>query len=211
MEMALTAILTILLQAAVVQDSAADCGTNAQAQALAVLILTHESQQRPELHCNELLAQIAAQRASDLVRRDDSKGPTPNQVLIDGGFRFASFYPPIGNQVEAVARDLETAEGALDYMLRGYHHRDHVLGNGEFFSRQTEMGVGFHQDENGRTQWVVLIAEPYSSPRIVIKPEFGEPETITVDECPRTWRSSRNEELRKVCRERWLKSRSGGE
>lgn len=205
--MPITVILTALLQLAGVADAGPACGANAQAQELAALIMVHESQQRSELQCNELLAKIAAQRARDLVGRSGLDKRTPNQVLIENGFKFPSFYPPVGNQVEAVAKEIDTPGSALEYLVDSYKHRDLVLGVGEFFSRQSQMGVGYYRDEQGLTQWVVLIAEPYSSPKIVIKHEFEAPNTITVETCGKAWRSSRNEELRRVCRERWLKEK----
>lgn len=207
MKMALSVILTGLLQLAGFETTNPECGTNMHAQELALLIAGHELQQRTELQCNELLAKIASQRALELADGSNSDGLTPNQILTQNGFKFPSFYPPVGNQVEAVASEMMTPESALDYLVRSYKHRDLVLGSGEFFSRQSQMGVGYYKNEHNQTQWVVLIAEPYSSPKIVIKHEFKAPKTIIDEECGKTWRSSSNDELRKVCRERWLKKK----
>ena len=184
------------------------CGQNAQAQTLASLIMNHESQQRVELQCNELLAKIAAQRALDLVNGSKSDDLTPNEILTKNGFRFASFYPPRGNQVEAVATEVETPESALDYLTRIYKHRDLVLGNGEFFSRQTQIGVGYYKNEHNETQYVVLIAEPWSRHKVVIKLEFKAPKTGTEVDCGKSWRLSNNDAYREVCRERWLKKKA---
>lgn len=211
MKMALSVILTGLLPLAGFATPSPDCGTSAHAQELALLIMGHASQQRTELQCSELLAKVAAQRAQYLVEGPEQDKKTPNEVLIENGFKFPSFYPPVGNQVEAVASELVTPESALDYLVRSYQHRDLVLGDGEFFSRQTQMGVGYYVNEHDQSQWVVLIAEPYTSPRIVIKHEFEAPKTITVESCGKTWRSSRNAELRRVCRERWLKEKGEGD
>ena len=200
--MTLLVILTSLLQLAGMDNNSTACGQNAQAQTLASLIMGHESQQRLDLQCNELLVKIAAQRAIELLNDSNSDGLTPNQILIKNGFRFPSFYPPAGNQVEASATEVETPESALDYLVRSYKHRDLVLGDGEFFSRQSQIGVGYYKNEDNETQYVVLIAEPYSKPKIVIKQEFKAPKVTTEAECGKTWRSSKNDELRELCRER---------
>lgn len=183
------------------------CGETEQAQKLASLIMSHESQQRTELVCNELLAKVAAQRAMDLIDGPQPEDLTPNQYLIENGFRFPTFYPPQGNQVQAVASEWETPEEAFEFLAKSFQHRDLVLGDGEFFSRQTQMGVGFYENEDKLTQYVVFIAEPWTKLKVVIKQEFTAPTTSTEVKCGKTWRSSTNDELRKVCRERFLKKK----
>ena len=205
--MTLIVILTGLLQLAIADDAALACGQNANAQALASLIIGHESQQRPELQCNELLSAIAAQRAVDLLDGSNTDELTPNEILTEHGFKFPTYYPRVGNQVEASATEVETPESALEFLARSYKHRDLVLGNDEFFERQSHLGVGYYKNEQNETQYVVLIAEAYSSPKIVFKQEFVAPNTATKEECGKTWRSSSNDELRKACRELWQKKK----
>lgn len=207
--MNLPVIVTAMLQAAATGIPEHVCGTNVQAQELAMLIIEHEEQQRGELRCNALLAEAAAQRAKTLVTDPESDERTPNQVVIEAGFRFASYYPPVGNQVQADAPDRATPEDAADYLSSSFHHRDLVLGYGEFFSRQTQIGVGYYESD-GQSRYVVFIAEPHSTPKLIIKQEFEAPRVIIDEECGRAWRSSRNAEYRKVCRERWLERRDGG-
>ncbi|MFT5140618.1 MAG: hypothetical protein ACI9H8_002153 [Lysobacterales bacterium] len=207
--MTLLVILTSMLQLAGIDSVNHTCGQNAHAQKLASLIMGHESQQRPVLQCNELLAKIADQRALELINGSKPDDLTPNQILTKNGFKFASFYPPKGNQVEAVAVEWETPESALDYLTRNNKHRDLVLGNGEFFSRQTQIGVGYHKNELNETQYVVLIAEAWTKTKIIIKQTFEAPTITTETECGKTWRSSKNDDLRKACRERFLKKKDG--
>ena len=95
---------------------------------------------------------------------------------------------------------METPESALDFLVRSYKHRDLILGDGDFFSRQSQIGVGYYKNEDNETQYVVLIAEPFSSPKLVIKQEFKAPKTTIDAQCGKTWRSSNNDELRKKCR-----------
>lgn len=207
--MTLLVILTGLLQLAGIDNAGTACGHNAHAQKLASLIMAHASQQRTELRCNKLLAKIAAQRAIELVDGSTAPGLTPNQILTKNGFRFASFYPPSGNQVEAVAKEAETPESAIGYLVDSYKHRDLVLGNGDFFSRQSEIGVGYYKNEQNQTQYVVLIAEAYTSPKVVNKQELANPKVIINAVCVKTWRFSKNDGLRKECRERRQKKRDG--
>jgi hypothetical protein len=177
------------------------CGLNQQSKALAALIINHPSQQRGQLSCNDMLADIANQRAQSLITQNADSKLTANQFVIKHGFRFASYYPITGNQVEAVAKEQKTPELAFKYLINNNKHHNHVLGKGEFFERQNQIGVGFFESELGQEQYVVLIAEPYASPKIVFKPTMNTPTMRTVTDCPRDWRRSANAELRKVCRE----------
>jgi hypothetical protein len=177
------------------------CGLNQPARDLAQLIIDHPAQQRSELNCHEGLMQLADQRAKALLDGTADEGLTPNQVLRDGGYRFATFYPPSGNQVEAVAKNQPDAEAAMTYLAEGDKHHDHVLGYGEFFERQHDLGVGYHENELGQSQYVVFIAEPYSSPKIVYKQTFKAPKMVNRTRCEKNWRHSTNEQMKKICRE----------
>ncbi len=197
-------LLMLLLILTQVESELADtsgCGLNAQSQTLAQLIVNHPSQQRTELVCNDLLSEIASKRAQNLIEQTADSELTANQFVIKQGFRFASYYPVTGNQVEAIAQDLGSPQQALDYLINSNKHHDHVLGKGDFFVRQNQIGIGFYESDLGQKQYVVLIAEPYSSPKIVFKQTFKEPTIRTVTDCPRDWRRSANAELKKVCRE----------
>ena len=205
--MTLSLILIGLLQVAVSDEAEPACGASPQAQALALLIIGHERQQREELYCNEILVEAAAQRAMDLVENPDADERSANEIVQKAGFRFPMFYPRVGNQVQAIAEEVDSPEAAIEYLARSFEHRDLILGDDEFFSRQSEMGVGYYPDEHGQGKYVVFIAEPYSKPKIVIKQEFKAPRMITAEECGRTWRSSRNAEFRNKCRELWLEKK----
>lgn len=177
------------------------CGLNQPARELAQLIIDHPSQQRSQLTCHEGLVQMAEERAKALLEGTADEGLTPNQVLRDGGYRFATFYPPTGNQVEAVAKNQPDPQAAMAYLTAGNKHHDHVLGYGEFFSRQHELGVGYYENDLGQSQYVVFIAEPYSSPKIVYKQTFKAPKMVNRTRCDKNWRHSKNEQMKKVCRE----------
>ncbi|MBT8062269.1 MAG: hypothetical protein KJO85_06255 [Gammaproteobacteria bacterium] len=209
--MAFSLILVGVMLAAGAEAPGPSCGSNAQARALALLIIGHESQQREALFCNETLATAAAQRAKNLVEDPKADETTPNEVVRETGFRFPVFYPPVGNQVQAVANEMDSPESAIEYLAESFEHRDLVLGDGEFFSRQTELGVGYYPEGDGQGKYVVFIAEPYSNPGLVIKQEFSPPKMVTDEVCGKAWRSSRDKEFRNMCRKRWLERRDDSE
>lgn len=192
-------------------DAEPACGNSAQAQALALLIIGDESQQRESLFCNDLLANAAARRAMDLAENPEAETITPNEVVREAGFRFPTFYPPVGNQVQAIANEMDSPESAFEYLAERFEHRDLILGDGEFFLRQSELGIGYYPDEQGQGTYVVFIAEPYSKPMIKINQVFKAPKMVTDEPCGKAWRASRNAEFRKMCRERWLEKRNKSE
>lgn len=193
--------LLLMTQAVASQSpTATPCGLNDSARALAELIITHRSQQRSELKCDQTLVGLAQQRARALLEGTADEAITPNQVLVNGGYRFATFYPPTGNQVEAVAKNQQDPQAAMRYFVDGNKHHDHVLGYGEFFSRQQDLGVGFAENEAGHSQFVVFIAEPYQSPKIVYKQTFQPPKLVNQAKCPKNWRHSNDEQVRRVCK-----------
>ncbi|WP_223789972.1 hypothetical protein [Marinicella meishanensis] len=176
------------------------CGQNAAAQALAEAIMAHPDQARPELVCNEQLAAIAQQRAESLAKNAHDPDITPNQIVVDGGFRFPSYYPVSGNQVEAVARDTREANAALTYLTESGKHHDQILGKVEFFALQSQLGVGFYADDDptNHPQWVVLTAEPWLPPKVVFKTEMKAPKPMKQD-CDTDWQRSDNEFLKRKC------------
>lgn len=179
---------------------AAVCGLNAAATALAQAIIDHPLQERPEMVCNEQLAQIAQQRAESLAKNEHDPDITPNQLLVDGGYRFPNYYPVSGNQVEAVARDTRQVKAALTYLTESGKHQDQILGKVEFFALQNQMGVGFYADDDPTThpQWVVLTAEPWQPPEVVFKTTLKAPEPMKQD-CQTDWQRSDNEFLKRKC------------
>ena len=182
-------------------ESSDSCGLNTPATELGRLIKQHPSQQRPELQCNQLLTSIAQQRAEQLANNSADPDITANQILIKGGFRVPNYYPVSGNQVEAVAKGFKQAEQAFQYLMQSTKHHDHVLGKGEFFSLQSQLGIGFFaaQEATQHDQWVVLIAEPWQSAKFVYKQEFNMPVKMAKG-CDKDWKNSGDEFLIRKCR-----------
>ncbi len=140
------------------------CGENAQAVALAQLIVQAEGQQRAHMHCNASLARIAAAKAQTLARHGrvdhNIEHTTPNQFVQANGYGLPSAYPVLGNQLESLAAGKPTAQGAFSYYLTSPHHKAHLLGENSFYQGQTQIGVGYHYSAKTPHQdyWVVLIA-----------------------------------------------------
>ncbi len=172
------------------------CGLSQASQELAASIINHPKQQRRELNCNSQLAKLAQQRAKDLAVSGPSD-VTPNEFLIKNDFRIPNYYPIHGNQVEAVAKGTQ----AFEYLTQDTKHKQHVLGQGEFFSLQTEIGVGHHQDGNPDTpdQWVVFIAEPWQAPTIKFKQAPIKPLNVKTN-CGSGWKKSADRDLKRKCK-----------
>ncbi len=181
-------------------DNTSVCGFNHQATSLANLIIQHPSQQRALLQCNQALTTIAQQRAEQLANNSADPEISPNQILIKSGFRMPNYYPVTGNQVEAVARDFNHADLAFQYLSQSGKHHDHVLGKGEFFGLQSELGIGFFaaKEATQHDQWVVLIAQPWQAPKIVYKQKFNMPVKVAKG-CDKDWKNSNDEFLKEKC------------
>ena len=110
------------------------CGVSLQANQLAQLIITHPSQKRPLLQCDQLLVTIAQQRAEQLANNRADPDITSNQILIKGGFRVPNYYPVTGNQVEAVARDFNQADQAFQYLNQSHRSYLHYFNKSANFS-----------------------------------------------------------------------------
>ncbi len=179
------------------------CGVNQPASQLAHLIINHPSQNRSTLKCDELLMSIAQQRAEQLANNTADLNTTPNQILIQGGFRIPNYYPVIGNQVEAQARDINQADQVIKYFIESGKHHDHVFGKGEFFGLQSQLGVGFFKakDATQHDQWVVLSSASWKSPKIVFKAQTVEaPFKKETESCDKDWKKINDKLLKEKCR-----------
>ncbi|TDR23445.1 hypothetical protein [Marinicella litoralis] len=196
----LISVSTLLAAAQTQSEFDQICGNNSHAAELGQLIKGHPSQQRQSLQCNAILAEIAQQRAEQLANNSADPEITPNQVIIKGGFRVPNYYPVIGNQVEAVAKNFDQAQHALSYLLESGKHHDHIMGKGDFFALQSQLGVGFFkaQEDTQHDQWVVLIAQPWQSPKIVYQQQFNMPFKIAKG-CEKDWQNSNDEFLKRKC------------
>lgn len=190
-------ILTLILTLAVEGPTTQICGQNTFANKLALQIISHPKQNRKKLTCSTLLSEIAQLKAKEMASGLNQNDMTANEFVVKQGYRFPNYYPLHGNQVEAVAKGTDP----LIYLISSDKHKNHVLGTGDFFSLQTEIGVGVFKDNNPATpdQWVVLIAQPWQAPKVKYK--MAPPKPVNVkDVCPSGWENSANRQLKRKCK-----------
>mgnify|MGYP000047101521 CR=1 FL=1 len=189
--------LVLILTLTTENTEAQSCGQNTQSKTLARQIISHPKQNRKTLICSTLLSKIAHLKAKELASSFTQTNMTANEFVVKQGYRFPNYYPLHGNQVEAVAKGSEP----FAYLLQSDKHRNHVLGLGDFFSLQTEIGVGLFEDEDPATpdQWVVLIAQPWQAPKIKFKPVPLLPPNKK-DVCSGNWKKSADRSLKTKCK-----------
>jgi uncharacterized protein YkwD len=150
-------------------DGSSGCGQllNAEEAVLARLYETSPRQRRRRMRCDPVLARVARAHAQDMGRRRYFKhvtpdGVGPNRLVERAGYRLPASYNDgrHGNNVEVIAAGHDTAEAAWQAWLKSRHHRPHVLGSSDFFSDQTDYGVGFASVPGSRfrTYWVLISA-----------------------------------------------------
>ena len=130
-------------------------------------------QPRPELKWNDILAQVATQRAQDMVNRNyfahvDPDGYGTNIKLQNAGYTLnPKFYAkPSDNFFESLAAGHADGKSSVIQLINdggGTHeqsgHRLHLLGIKEFWANCDEIGIG--RAEGGRygTVWCFIIAK----------------------------------------------------
>ncbi|WP_181405104.1 CAP domain-containing protein [Aestuariibacter sp. GS-14] len=154
------------LQAADNNDNA--CGFNETARRLAALIMQDTHQQRSHITCHPLLAQAAEDKArtmADYGMVRHNLGGSPNGRLREIGFPIPHYYSGVmGNQVEAIAGGYSTAESVWDAFKHSTSHRQHLLGELDFYREQQYIGVGFYKDKSTPhvEYWTVYLTEAAS-------------------------------------------------
>lgn len=155
--------LSLLFSAAV---SAEPCGNHEEARKLAKLIMEDDFQNRNEIRCNQILSDVAAQKAKDMAEfgmvTHNLKG-SPNGRLEEAGFKLPHYYGRNfnSNQVEAIAGGYTDAEDVWDAFKKSTGHRMHLLGEHEFYVEQDEIGIGFYREwETPHVEyWVVFLTK----------------------------------------------------
>lgn len=126
------------------------CGFNQSARELAALIIQDEAQQRVEIVCHPLLAQAAEDKArtmADFGMVRHNLGGSPNGRLREIGFPLPHYYSGLmGNQVEAIAGGYSTPNSVWKAFKHSTTHRQHLLGELDFYREQRYIGVGFYKD-----------------------------------------------------------------
>ena len=139
------------------------CGMNTKAVQLAQLLIETQNQQRMTLVCNQGLAQAANEKAKIMARSEkvlhNLNNTSPNELLKNHGIILPLYYAKIGNQVESVLGGMQSAQETYDLFMTSKEHKNHLLGENEFYQGQTQIGVGYYFDKKTKHMdyWVVYI------------------------------------------------------
>jgi uncharacterized protein YkwD len=145
------------------------CQLSSEETAVAELAINDPNQQRTEMNCNPILAQVARAKAMDLATRNyfdhtDPDGFGPNYYVRQAGYQLPGFYGSANdsNNIESIGAGYTTAESAWNGWLTSSGHRMHVLGEAAFWREQTNYGIGHYYDPNSGYghYWVFLSAPP---------------------------------------------------
>jgi uncharacterized protein YkwD len=143
------------------------CNPNTQEQQIAALMASDPGQQRSSLTCHPILAQVARERAQDMVDRHyfDHTNPDgfgPNYLVRQAGYVLPSFYgtAPAANNIESIAAGNPTASLTWAQWMSSPRHRSHLLGTAPFWAEQIEYGIGYANGGIYGHYWVVITAKP---------------------------------------------------
>jgi uncharacterized protein YkwD len=144
------------------------CRLNQEEAAVEALLLHDDGQQRTEMNCNATLAKVARDRARDMAERDyfghtNPDGHGPNFLVRSAGYELPSYYGQSvsANNVESIAAGHATADAVWSALMASAHHREHLLGENDFYREQVDYGIGFAQKEGAtyRYYWVIITAK----------------------------------------------------
>jgi hypothetical protein len=143
------------------------CKPDHQEQQLAALMASDPGQQRPSLTFHPILAQVARERAQDMVDRryfshTNPDGFGPNYLVRQAGYVLPSFYGTArdANNVESIAAGKSSASMTWAQWMDSDDHKRHLLGTVSFFAEQIEYGIGYACGGPYGHYWVVITAKP---------------------------------------------------
>lgn len=140
------------------------CYLTPQAATFARLLAEDSRQERPSLRCHPALVRAAQVRAESMAKwgyfnHCDPNGVCPNPVARAQGCRLPADYSLNGNNIESILAG--TADPDLTWRLLSASpkHAPHLLGQGDFFGVQRDIGVAFVDAPGSKYSfyWVVLI------------------------------------------------------
>jgi len=146
---------------------------------LASLLSTHSGQQRSELIFDEILSEVARDRAEDMGNRNyfshtNPNGLGPNRLVQLAGYGLPGSWGTANttNYIESITAALPTARQAFNHMLTSQAHRQHLLGEVGFYAQQTRYGIGYAHVPGSRYNYyyVVITAPPNLTPRVKKSP-----------------------------------------
>ncbi len=142
-----------------------NCYQNETAQALGQLMQTDPNQERRALQCSPRLAAAAQARSANMARNNyvghmDPKGRSPHYYIRQANYPLPPSYENDENYVESLAAGYTNAENAWAGLLASPHHRQHVLGEVDFFRQQSCFGTGYVQDDDHLLSYYVILSAP---------------------------------------------------
>lgn len=161
-------IVTLVAQNDEVKGLSLDgCMLTSQEMAIAEYLRGDAGQKRSALHCNQILTQVAQERAQDMAERGyfghvNPDGDGPNYLLLQAGYPLPDWYTPArnSNMVESIAGGYADATSAWQGWMNSNSHKAHILGQNDFYAAQQEYGIG-HFELPGSPlghYWVIITA-----------------------------------------------------
>lgn len=145
------------------------CLQNEQEKAVEALFKNDPGQNRLQMICNPILAEVAHERAMDMGLNNyfshvNLEGFGPNYLVSEEGYLLPSYYGvnADANNIESIAAGYTSAEAVWNAWLSSDLHRVHVLGEYSFYAEQIEYGIGYYNAPNSTYQhyWVIITAKP---------------------------------------------------
>jgi uncharacterized protein YkwD len=169
-------LLLVISPSQVFAEDFYNCGSNAEARALVKLIKEDQGQKRTSIRCNKILSETAQAKAKAMsehgIVAHNLEG-SPNLRLRNANYKLPDYYGHNfnSNQVEAIAGGYSDAEDVWYAFKHSKGHREHLLGELEFYKEQDEIGVGFVSKWKSPhvEYWVVYLTKGYKKDQV--KPE----------------------------------------
>jgi len=135
---------------------------NGQEQQVEALFRNDPEQHRQNPTRNDTLSQVARARAEDMAQRNyfshtNPDGHLANYMVEQAGYLLPDFYPNNDNNIESIGKNYATPADAWQAWKNSPAHRVHVLGEETFYAAQTDYGIGYAENANGK-YWVVITA-----------------------------------------------------
>lgn len=99
--------------------------------------------------------------ARGYVAHTNPDGYGPDWLVEQAGFLFPYKVGKTGNTIESINAGYPTAQESFNGFMDSPPHKRHLLGEHEFFRKQTYYGVGYAYLESSQWKhyWCILIAE----------------------------------------------------
>ena len=167
-----TAAFAVGIAASAAMVAPATAGThtlNQDEMSLFRKIAAESGQQRDTMKLDPILCIVARQRGADMARRHYFSHTTPdgkgaNFLIGQAGYVLPSYYDlsRSGNNIESIGMSPGSPKQMVSLWLHSPAHRDHVLGELDFFQQQTSIGVGVYRSSKPpyNKYYVFLSAPP---------------------------------------------------